>query len=141
MLGLKRVLFPATSPELSIDLVIQGSSKRQRTVQQPKSKQSNAIRSKQRLLLRQDTSIVNGGILACVCQESRNEAKRKRLKRESKRNVSSRTSKKPMGSVLMNLENIGNIDKNERNCSNITSSLILPMDSLAGVVQDEKNKI
>jgi hypothetical protein len=106
MLGLKRVLFPASSPELVIDLITRRGPKRSHPVDRQEPLQPAASRSRWEKLHGNGVSIVDGGILTCVSGKSRNEATLQKLKRESKRRKAQRTAK-ATGSVLMNLENNG----------------------------------
>ncbi|KAG7356984.1 Myb-like DNA-binding protein [Nitzschia inconspicua] len=113
MLGLKRVLFPVSSPESSIEIVTQ---KRQRITSS--LDQGLKPRVQQRPLNcsahSHSRAVLTGGVLASITDKDMERARRGRLTRESKRRRGDRTSK-AVGSILMNLEYVGKINKDNQN--------------------------
>jgi hypothetical protein len=138
MIGLKRVLFPASSPDSSIDIINRGDSKRARTVHREEPILPSAHRKKWKNLRGNKAIIADGGILSHISEKSRNEATRQRLQRESRHTKAKRTSN-ASGSVLMNMEKIERRNPDARykkslaTKEKISRSSGLSMDSLVDV--------
>jgi hypothetical protein len=136
MLGLKRVLFPASSPELSLQLVTQRGQKRQRVGTTHQGQPSNTHQCPKKHSATNRGTGFAGGILACVSTQFANTTLRD--DRPPKRRGTKRTAKS-VGSVLMNLESIDgnkNITKLDQRGASILElrERTISMDSLAGVV-------